>query len=318
MILEKIEILNYRSIAQTSVVLKKINNSSTYCLLGINESGKSSFLNGVSLFDSDEIDYPQDFFDESQAIKVSFSYKMSQNDVISLRKELIKSFQFSKDLTAQIDISTVTVVVEFLPKVDSKKNQVEDIEFKKVIIKDYTLEGKTPIKIEKGDTTKEELNLRDFFLANLPTHFWSYSHKVLFWESSDKYLINDEIELSAFAADPETISVPLTNCFRLAGIEKKKITECIQKLIKPAPIRNLESVLSERVTEHIKKVWPEHPIEIKFEINNNKISLLIEDEGVKHKAKTTSQRSDGFRQFISFLLTLSAENLNKELAKTVL
>lgn len=318
MILEQIEIINYRSIAQTSVVLKKINNSSTYCLLGINESGKSSFLNGVSLFDSDEIVYPQDFFDESQSVKVAFKYKVPQIEVTSLRNKLIKTFQFPKELAELVDLSTVTIVVEFPPKINTVKIKVEVVEFKKEIIKEYTLDGKIPVKIEKGDTTKEELNLKDFFLANLPSHFWSYSHTVLFWESSEKYLINDEIELTAFAASPETISVPLTNCFRLAGIESDKIAENIQKLIKPAPIRNLESILSESVTEHIKKVWPEHPIEIKFEINNNKISLLIEDEGVKHKAKTTSQRSDGFRQFISFLLTLSAENLNEELTRTVL
>jgi ABC-type cobalamin/Fe3+-siderophores transport system ATPase subunit len=57
---------------------------------------------------------------------------------------------------------------------------------------------------------------------------------------------------------------------------------------------------------------------VKFQISSNKISLLIEDEGVKFKVKTTGQRSDGFRQFISFLLTLSVENLNGELENTIL
>jgi hypothetical protein len=37
-----------------------------------------------------------------------------------------------------------------------------------------------------------------------------------------------------------------------------------------------------------------------------------------YKAKTTSQRSDGFRQFISFLLTLSAENQIEELNHTLM
>ncbi len=155
MILEKIEILNYRSIAQTAIVLKKINNSSTYCLLGINESGKSSFLNGVSLFDSEDISYPQDFFDESLSVKVFFSYKVSQNDVTSLRNTLIKTFQFGKELAGQVDVSTVTIVVEFPPTVDSKKNTVEGIEFKKEIIKDYTLDGKTPIKLKKAIRQKK-------------------------------------------------------------------------------------------------------------------------------------------------------------------
>ena len=113
-------------------------------------------------------------------------------------------------------------------------------------------------------------------------------------------------------------SIPLTNCFQLAGISVDNISAKIYKLTNPAAISNLESLLSTSVTKHIKKVWPEHPISIKFEINDNNISLLVEDDGVMYKAKTTSQRSDGFRQFISFLLTLSAENQIEELNHTLM
>jgi ABC-type multidrug transport system ATPase subunit len=76
--------------------------------------------------------------------------------------------------------------------------------------------------------------------------------------------------------------------------------------------------LSDKVTLHINKVWPEHPIKVKFQINSNKLTFLIEDNNVKYKVKTTNQRSDGFRQFISFLLTLSAENLRDELQNSIL
>ena len=51
---------------------------------------------------------------------------------------------------------------------------------------------------------------------------------------------------------------------------------------------------------------------------NNEITLLVEDKNVLYKPKTTSQRSDGFKQFVSFLLTISIENNNDELYKTVL
>jgi ABC-type multidrug transport system ATPase subunit len=72
------------------------------------------------------------------------------------------------------------------------------------------------------------------------------------------------------------------------------------------------------VTDHIKKVWKEHPIKITFDISESQISFHVHDEGVNEKAKTADQRSDGFRQFISFLLTVSAENKSGALSDTIL
>lgn len=48
------------------------------------------------------------------------------------------------------------------------------------------------------------------------------------------------------------------------------------------------------------------------------LSFLVEDVGVKYDSKTTNQRSDGFRQFISFLLTISAENSTDQLSYSLL
>ena len=110
----------------------------------------------------------------------------------------------------------------------------------------------------------------------------------------------------------------MLNCFSLAGIKEESLKKEIAKLTSPVAISSLQSKLSELTTEHINKVWPEHPISITFQINNNKISLLIEDNGVKFQPKTTGQRSDGFKQFISFLLTISVENYNEELSNTIL
>lgn len=46
--LEKIDISNYRSIESIEVEIKPIAGSFTFALLGINESGKSSFLKAIS------------------------------------------------------------------------------------------------------------------------------------------------------------------------------------------------------------------------------------------------------------------------------
>jgi len=128
----------------------------------------------------------------------------------------------------------------------------------------------------------------------------------------------DEIDLVSFSSNPKSVSIPLLNCFILSGIRENQIANEVAKLVSPVAISSLQSRLSELTTKYIKNVWPEHPITITFQINNNKITLLIEDNGVKFKPKTANQRSDGFKQFISFLLTLSIENHNKVLSETIL
>ncbi|MRH99368.1 AAA family ATPase [Kriegella sp. EG-1] len=316
--LEQIKIDNFRSVEVETIDFKPINKSNTYCLLGINESGKSSILKGISLFDGLTPSYPEDFFDDLEPVKVSLLYSVGKIHNSILRSKLTKDFDFPKEIAAKVEVKSVELSVEYEPEDSTSKEYIEKLTFKVSNLKGYQINGGKLEKISKTEEESEPIDFQEFFEEHLPKFFWTYSHDINFWESSDQYLILDEIDLSEFAKEPTKTSIPLRNCFILSGIPKDKIEAKIEKLSSPARIRNLESLLSEKVTEHINEVWPEHPIEIKFEINNNKVSLLIEDVGVKHKAKTTSQRSDGFKQFISFLLTLSTERVNQNLRKSIM
>lgn len=140
-------------------------------------------------------------------------------------------------------------------------------------------------------------------------------HSPIFWSASPQYLINQPIPLSTFASTPE-ISIPLRNCFYLASIDDIK-TAIDKANNDSAEAEDLQMKLGEAVTNHIKSVWHNHPITITFMIMGGAINFHIKDNG-KGKAKTADQRSDGFKQFISFLLTVSAENRNKELENTIL
>jgi predicted ATP-dependent endonuclease of OLD family len=205
---------------------------------------------------------------------------------------------------------------KFEPKEGAEIVTMEIIRFKQNEFPDYTVLEKKVVKIGKNEVNSAPLNLNDFFSEYLYDTFWNYSHVITFWKSSPQYLIIDEIDLANFALDPKKISIPLRNCFILSG--KKKIDKEIAKLKTPVSIQNLEELLSYKVTSHINKVWPEHPVKIKFKINNGKLTFLVEDKGVRFQNKTTNQRSDGFRQLVSFLLTLSAENESEELSNTIL
>lgn len=318
--LTRIEINNYRSIQSLEIEIKPINESFTYTLLGINESGKSSILKAISLFDDDKINYPLDFFDTKEKVSVVFSYILEDSDIVNMNEKLIKEFSFDKDLLKKIEITEIEIVIEFENNSEAKKTTYEDVIFKEEVFPSYTLKERKvsrKLKMANEENKDEALDLSAFFNEFLPTYFWSVGHFTTFWKSSSEYLISDEIDLIEFSNDPKKISVPLKNCFDLADIIN--IKEQIDLLKTSAvAIQNLEEILSDKTTKHIKRIWPEHPIKIKFKINNLKLSFLVEDEGVKFNNKLTSQRSDGFRQLISFLLTLSAEHKTDALSNSIL
>ncbi len=313
--LKKITIKNFRSIEEQTLNIKEIGGSYTYALIGVNESGKSSFLKATALFDAEAPSFPDDFHDETKPVEVIFQYELETVDKDDLQKEL-KSKGFDEKTVAQVAVKEVDVRIYFNPLANTQQMKEDVPAFKKEVWADYTLQGTAPVKKENG-VESPDFNLREYFKTFLPDYFWKISHRTVFWRSEDKYLINNQIDLDVFATEQEKLSVPLANCFQLAGITD--IPASVQKIkTSPSEARNLQDKLSDKVTAHIKKVWPDHPIRIKFQINGNQLTFLVEDEKVKYKVRTTSQRSDGFRQFVSFLLTVSAENSAKKLSNTLL
>lgn len=314
--LKEISIKNFRSICNLTFKIEPIANSYTYTLIGINESGKSSFLMAINLLNKESISFPSDYFNETENVSVVLKYELNVEEIKQLKDELFNKYKFEKSLIGRIEIEDITIAVEFEPIESGQRIITEVVNFMEADFPSYTLSDNIPVKRDKTNELQVDFNLNQFFEKYLPDYFWAISHYVTFWKSSPEYLIIDEIDLMSFSLDPKSVSIPLKNCFGLAGIED--IKKEIAKLNSPVSIQNLEELLGDKVTTHINKIWLEHPVKIKFKINNNKLTFLVEDKGVKFRNKTTNQRSDGFRQLISFLLTLSAENASQEFSNTIL
>jgi len=316
MVLKDIYIDNFRSITDLAFKIEPVNNSYTYSLIGVNESGKSSFLMAIDLLNKKNISFPFDYFDESKEVSLTLKYLITDDELKELKQTLLTEYNFEKTVLSKIVVESVSLKIAFEPTPSASQVISEKIIFKESLFPDYTISDVSPVKKSKDTEGEDDFDLNIFFEETLPDYFWKNSHYVTFWKSSPEYLISDEIDLIKFSANPQSISIPLKNCFTLSGIED--ISDQIPKLNSPVAIQNLEELLGDKVTNHINKIWLEHPVKIKFKINNNKVTFLVEDKGVKFKNKTTSQRSDGFRQLISFLLTLSAENSSQELTNTIL
>lgn len=317
--LTSLTIKSFRSIEDETFDIAEVDGTHTFTLIGINESGKSSFLKAVSLVDNDDekVIFPKDYFEETQPISIVLNYELETQEEKDLKNALTEK-GFEKDILSKIKIEKVAICANFEPAANAPKKVFDQITFQQKVFDDYTLLGDKPAK-KDPQQTQEDFDIEKYFEVHLPKYFWKIAHRIVFWKSDSKHLINEQINLDAFAADPENTSVPLVNCFELAGIGQDDIAAQVAKLkTDPAEINNLQEKLGDKVTTHIKKVWPNHPVKIKFQINNSLLSFLVEDEKVKYKSKTTEQRSDGFRQFISFLLTISAESATNQLSNSLL
>ena len=312
-------IKNFHSIEDETFNIAEVDGTHAFTLIGINESGKSSFLKAVSLVDNDDekVIFPKDYFDEAEPISTTLNYQLETQEEKELKNALTEK-GFEKDIVAKIKIDKVAICATFDPAANAPKKVFDQVTFQKKIFEDYTLQGDKPVK-KDPQQTQEDFDLEKYFETHMTKYFWKIAHRIVFWKSDSKHLINEQINLDTFAADPESTSIPLVNCFELAGVGQDDIVAQVAKLkTDPAEINNLQDKLGDKVTAHIKKVWPNHPVKIKFQINNSLLSFLVEDEKVKYKSKTTEQRSDGFRQFISFLLTISAESATNKLSNSLL
>lgn len=294
MILKSVRILNYRSIDDLQINIKELEDKSlSFGFIGVNEAGKSSILKALALKDNIAIIKPtiKDFRNPEYGIDVFYTYdllKSEQKECI----EILKAKYPEDILKSEIDLSQV----EHLITID-----------------------KASLTTVKHDLFLRTKNLDESLENGLKTllvnYFKANSLKSVFWKAEDKYLISKPINLQNFSGNPNT-SVPLLNCFKLAGISN--IPKQIGLLSDSTEREYLQDSLGEKVTEHINKVWTKHPIKITFNMSDNLVHFHVKDLNAKGKAKTAGQRSDGFRQFISFLLTVSAQNINGELNNTIL
>lgn len=235
---------------------------------------------------------PKDFKVKSKNVEVLFKYKLESNDNLEDFNKIIAG-----ESTPTV-LSSVTIqqddIVGFKLSFSLASPSVPIYEFL------YS-------KVKKSDLAISII---------VPKAFFEKMHRTVFWTAKDEYLISDAINLSTFAEKPET-SIPLKNSFSLAGI--RDIPEAIANFVSDTTEKKyLEEKLSSAVTGHISKVWPGHPIKIIFDIDGQIINFHVMDTKAGGKAKTADQRSDGFKQFISFLLTVSAEDTNEELKNCLL
>ncbi len=180
--LSRITVKNYRSIEAQTFTVEEKDGGYTFTLIGVNESGKSSFLNAVALIDDGNVLFSKDFYDDKKEIEVSMSYILESEEEKELKKALSEK-GFDKDAISSIEIERVEVCASFDPVATPTKKVFDRIYFKDKLLSEYTLSGTVPTKKDKSaEPQQEDLDLEKFFEAYYPKYFYKISHHVTFWK----------------------------------------------------------------------------------------------------------------------------------------
>ena len=332
--------------------------SNTIFLVGINESGKSAILEAISFLEKGLKDISYDFYSNSEALKdnkdiiVSATLKLDNKDF--WKKQIVEKLKLPTGFGDNIEFKNlekyvyrnvnksgekfrITINEDFpfyqyivnktkktITNTMGTQEQSEVIEtienlsvFNKVEEKITEDNAKTFLKDNQTLLTKEILEDKISLLCNSIIN--QHMPQIQIWKPDPKYLINETIDLNKFKEDPN-ISIPLKNIFSIYGKNtNNEIKTTIEKsLSNQARCDELKDQLGDSVTKYINKIWKEHKITIKISINSANCAVHVEDNDKKYTYYSMLQRSDGFKQFISLILSLSAKNESNNLKNNII
>ena len=327
--LKKITIENFRSMENISLNIQEIAGKTCLIFLGINESGKSNILQAVALRHKDRkcdynVDCNKTARKKGKSILITYDLEISNN---SFYKKQFIEYGIDKNLASKIRITRIQRKVE-IDKENGKRNFFhvwisDNKEFSKYLIdkQNKTIKAISDVYTDDEQLSEDNINqviganykfldkvtLETFLEDKLFNLFELNTPNVVFWKPSKEYLINEPVHLGQFK-DNLNLSIPLRNIFKILGVDK--IEDRIDLISNDAEERiQLAEELTKSTTEYINKRWPEHKVNLKIVIDENlSCSVMVEDkDNLLPKYKMT-QRSDGFKQFVSILLNLSAES----------
>jgi len=333
-----------------------MNESSATFLVGINESGKSAILDAIGLINNGvkDLSYIDNCFLEAQAEddcidlyadidiewavhesfwrkqiseKTKFDEKFLSKLVIqSLIKNIYKDNVSSGEtfnLKVNSDLPFYQYVINpTLINVNGKVQTNETIEKLSEInnINNIEINEKNASSFLKGNQKLlTQTKLESYLSYSLKTLFNHNMPKIQIWKPKPGYLINDVVDLDKFKENTN-LSIPLKNIFNIFGkTTDEEIKNSIEKaLSSQARCDELQERMSEKITRYINQIWQEHKIKIKVSINANSCKVHVEDKDKKFAYYTMNQRSDGFKQFLSLILSLSVQNETKNMKNNII
>jgi predicted ATP-dependent endonuclease of OLD family len=336
--IKSITVENYKSIRELTIPLQSYgreeDKSQTTFLIGVNESGKSNILEAINLLnkydfniifpDSPEKieykDYGKDFHKGSEKGDIKVSADIELLDMGCWRQRIVEKINCLEDFADNIQIVKLQkcISINSEGQISEKYNIEINEDFPFSQFKEYNKEIEL---IESSDQGAKQFleckiadSLKEDFRQQMPQIHDRQKRQITKTVWFD--LIEEPVDLSNF----EKKHLPsFKNMFLIYGKNTNdEIRETIDKIKDDAESRKeFEKEMDEKVTEYINNIWKEHKIEISVVVNWPFCEVHIKDNDMKYDY-SMSQRSDGFKQFMSLLLSFSAENKCKALKNNII
>ena len=343
MILKKINIQNYKSIENVDIQVNKLHDSYTTIFVGLNETGKSNILDAISYFQppttSLKFDNIRNFNSSGEHIDLYFDLAFETDEIAQNLIEDVVEFSEKAKHLLPLFVPQVTKNV-FMKEGEDKFKfvYVYKVNFEAIVQENcYYLSSpaqsstsSTICDIKYFDELKEGEDkiyspvTKEFISDLLKKVFEKYLQdndlNVSVWKAEDKYLITKPINLTEFSSNIDTC-IPLKNIFYISGYDS---TEAIKKVISelshnPRNRTFLEQKLSKNISEYLHKVWKEHPVDISVRIEKDLVlDVSVKDKNDEFNLYNINERSQGFRQFISLILSISIANEKKKLKNAII
>ncbi len=329
MIIKKATINNFKSIENVELDFDKVGNSYTKIFVGLNESGKSNILEALSYYNVPEGNYSfkdlcnQKFIDDTECLDITFQLDFEEKEDYNMQfKETYNShpdFIFTlKNITKKIylkrDSNSFVSQFKWDIELPSTKFYTSNIPHNPLIMGEpnYTID-KVRIYDPTEDTLLTQERFKKLYNEFIENYIKEHEPKVSIWNSSDRYLIT-AVDLKQYANDINS-NKPLKNIFNLGGIKDEHISKVIKDIQTSSKDRSrYVSKLNNSLNRYIHEIWNNN-INILIEITETAyFSILIIDKGKENEDNrfTMLERSQGAKQFLSLILSLSLETKNQE------
>lgn len=332
----KIVIENYKSIKNMVIPMPdpKGHGGGAVFLLGVNESGKSNILEAIHKLGTGfgkgtkfyEVCHKSAHEDETPYADIFAHAKLSKKEQSYCQNLIAEKFPALKNNVKKILIDGVVKNV-YCGK--NKRGSMfttrvsldGDIDFGKYAKVENSIVPADSVEESAGDLA-ELLTIEDMqslISQQCEDELNAIFPTVRFWKPSPEHLITAPVDLSEYQAG-NIASAPLTHIFYLYGKrDKDSINSAIEMaLANDEKKSELQDKLSKVTTRHINSVWKEHEVNIKIKIDDRMLKVHVEDADTEHAYYNMTQRSDGFKNFISLLLSLSAQYEGKILNNNIL
>ena len=330
--LTTIELNGYKSIDTLSFDINKIKDSYTKVFLGKNETGKSSILEAMAL--------AKDFYDERNFDFLALKNQLTSPEYIdvyytmvptntSYRATIEKYIDINEVLLNSITIESVTQNIYGTEEADDGPNtklynmwsiKLNEIDLTNTYYKEQkpVVNDKRYIVAHEQSIPAEELEsyilidqkkFSEIILEVVTPWLNTNRIKVSVWKAEPEYLIGNEVSLDDFYTNPVRYPL-LMNVFKISGYETVDKIKNEIDIIRQSKTHNrkLERELTTKTTQYLNRKWKEYNnfvIDIRIE---NAITIMVQDKDKPDNFYNPSERSDGFKQFASLLLSISADN----------